>query len=303
MDIQLSPILDSDTTLSARVRAYEPALKEMMPRLARAFWDLREDDLKRSYLTLALSDPFGYAAANFVPVELESSEHMRGRFHELLGELVYSARRVRIPIRDAFASIQQIADLQQRLNAIPKIAEKKPKLYNRMQLSPENPRQFLITDFAIEVDGDVAEQVKEVIRNSGFNLRGDPLLDRHGIRDCVRQLVQAHLKDEQPKPRYAICFQLQDPVDLHLLEVADDAPGFNDGALGGVGFIAGSSLPGARSIVLYLASPEELRLAAERNPHHPAIHDLRNRLCWFVYPQDGEEAFYREFPELKGTNS
>ncbi|OYV85813.1 MAG: hypothetical protein B7Z73_12840, partial [Planctomycetia bacterium 21-64-5] len=103
-------------------------------------------------LTLALSDPFGYAAADFAPDELAPTDHLRRRVDSLVGELVQSSRRERIEIRDAFVTAQQIEDFRQRLSAVPDIAAKRPKLYNRIQMSPSDSNRMLVADFAVEVD-------------------------------------------------------------------------------------------------------------------------------------------------------
>jgi hypothetical protein len=76
---------------------------------------------------------------------------------------------------------------------------------------PDRPGAFLITDFAVEVDADVADQVRDAIRASGFNLRGDALLQRRGIRDRVKELVDRHRRDPHQTPSHAICFNLSDP--------------------------------------------------------------------------------------------
>ena len=302
MSIQLSPEIESDSRLLPRVKNSEPIIEGLLPVTARAFWDLKRDEGGRQLLTLALSDPFGYAAADFAPEELDSPNETRRRVHDLVGELIQSVRRERIEARDRFVSAAEIADLQQRLNAIPNIARKRPKLYNRVQSSPTSSDRFLMTDIAVEVDGDVADLVKQALRDSGFVLRGDPLLDRPGMKDRVRDLVVHHRRDQQVPPRYAICFNRQDPADLHLLEIADDLRDFGGGTLEGVGMAAGDVLPGGRTIVLYLATPDDLRLAARRDPNHPAIRHLFERVCWFVFPDDDGESFYHEFPEFaKGS--
>ena len=298
MSIQLSPEIESDSRLLPRVQNFERIIEELLPATARAFWDLKRDEGGRPLLTLALSDPFGYAAADFAPEDLDSPKDTRRRVYDLVGELIQSVRRERIEIRDAFVSAAQIAAFQQRLNSIPDIVRKRPKLYNRVQSAPAASDRFLITDFAVEVDGDVADLVKRAIRDSGFNLRGDPVLDRPGMKDRVRDLVAHHRRDQQVPPRYAVCFNTQDPADLHLLEIADDLQSFGGGTLEGVGMAAGDVLPGGRAIVLYLATPDDLRLAARCDPNHPAIRHLLERVCWFVFPDDDGKSFYQEFPEF-----
>ena len=298
MSIQLSPEIESDARLLPRVKNSEQMIEGLLPPTARAFWDLKHDEGGRPLLTLALSDPFGYAAADFAPEDLDSPNETHRRVYDLVGELIQSVRRVRIEARDRFISADEIADFQQRLNAIPNIAIKRPKIYNRVQSSPTSSGRFLMTDIAVDVDGDVAELVKQALRDSGFNLREDPLLQRHGMRERVRELVEQHRRDQGPLPRYAICFNMQDLVDLHLLEICDDVRNLGEGTLEGLGLAAGDSLPGARSIVLYSASPADLRLAARRDPNHPAVRGLRERNCWFVMPDDNGDSFYREFPEF-----
>jgi len=283
-----------------RVRQCDAVLNELLPRAARAYWDLGADERGRPLLVLGLSDPFGYASADFAPVEVEPSDHLRCRVHELVGELIQSARRQRIEIRDAFETPYQIEDFRNRLNSIPEIASKGVKLYNRLQMAPSTSDRMLLSEFAVEVDADIAEQVEQVVRDSGFNLRGDPILRRHSIRQRVRELVQLHMEDDQPTPRYAICFNVDDAIDIHLLEISDDAPDVPGADLEGIGLAAGDAVPGARSIFLYLVTSAGLRRALRQQPQHPLFRDLRGQRCWFVYPDDKGAAFDREFSDLSG---
>ena len=300
MVAELGRRLAADANSTALVHKSDPILAGLLPATTRALWDLTEDEGRKPLVTLALSDPFGFAVTHFVPDELESPAVVHKRVHDLVGELLQSSRRERIEIRDVFATAQQIQDLQQRMNTIPDIVKKRPKLFNRIQLSPENSQNFLITDFAVEVDAGAADQVKQAIKDSGFDLRGDPVLERQGIRDRVRKLVNKHLQERQNIPRYAVCFNLRDSTDVHLLEVADDTSSLGEGTLEGIGFIAGNTLPGVRSLVLYLTSPSDLRQVAEYNPDHPAVRGLRDGQRWFVYPDDDGASFYREFHEFNG---
>jgi hypothetical protein len=71
-----------------------------------------------------------------------------------------------------------------------------------------------------------------------------------------------------------------------------------DGSLDGVGFNAGTSVPGARTLVIYLIHPNDLLLAFERQPDHVFFRELRSHQCKFVYPDDGGQAFTEAFPAL-----
>ncbi len=229
------------------------------------------------------------------------SQSLRRRLHDLIGELISSSRRERIEIRDVFATAEQLDVFRRHLGQIPDIAHKGLKLHNQVRFLPEHPDRFLLTDFAVEVDATAADAVREVIRGSGFILRDEPLLCKSGVLEAVHRLVEAHCRDEQPRPRYANCFNVHDPLDIHLLEIADQIASLGDGSLEGVGFSAGASVPGARSIVLYLTSPEDLRLTLQVHPHHPAIRALRANECVFILPSDEGRAFRAEFPELGGS--
>jgi hypothetical protein len=296
MPIQHAPALEANEALSRLVTQIDPLVEEMLPATASALWDLQHEP--RPLLILALSDPFGFATGRFAPEELGNRGQVRDRIHDLVAELVYSVRRERLEIRDAFATSEQIANFQLALNGIPNIADKRLRLFNNIRMLPDQPGSFLITDFAVEVDGDVANQVRDAIRSSGFNLRGPPLLERDGVRERVRELVAEHRLDPHQSPRHAVCFNLSDSSDVHLLEVADDLTPNGDGSVEGVGFMAGDTIPGARSIILYLTSPTDLRHALSRNPSHPAVRALRSHDCWFVFPDDEGVSFYRDFPEF-----
>ena len=298
MSVQLSPHLQSNDELSRAVNAIQTLLESYLPRSADAIWDLTRDERNRDVLVLALSDPFGYAVGKFAPDELTSQEQMVRKLNDLVGELLTSTRCARIEIRDALCTTEQIAELQSRINAIPDIVRRRPRLFNQVQMSPSDPSHMLIREFAIEVDEDVADRVRQAVRESGFYLRDDPLLERRGMLDRVRELVDQHLHDGQAAPKYAFCINISNPDTLHLVEISEEAPYIGDGSLDGVAFAAGDALPGARSIVLYLTSPDELRLVAVRNPHHPVIRDIQGRRCIFVYPDATGDAFFREFPDL-----
>jgi hypothetical protein len=138
---------------------------------ASALWDLRERD-SRPVPMLALSDPWGYASADFAPDELASSERLHRRLLDLIGELTSSARRERIEIRDVFATAGQLDRFRQDLGQIPDIAHKGLKLHNKVRFLPEHPDRFLLTDFAVEVDASIADAVRDAIRTGPLRTTG-----------------------------------------------------------------------------------------------------------------------------------
>ncbi|HUY89634.1 MAG TPA: hypothetical protein VMV10_12940 [Pirellulales bacterium] len=296
MSILLSPELESNHALAGAVRSVEPILQEHLPRTADANWDLERDSSNREILVLAVSDPWGHSVGKFEPKELANPSGLHGRLSDLVEELKYSVRRVRIEIRDALCTTEQVLALQQRLNAHEEIVQGRPRLFNRVQMGTD-PNKMLITDFAIEVDENAADLVKQAIHDSGFNVRGAPLLERDGILDRVRELVRHHLTDP-PVLQHAICVRIDDPSDVHLVEIAADAPYLGDGSLEGVAFSAGDAIPGARSLVIYLTSPDDLRLVMDRDPRHPVIRDLLSGNCKFVHPDTTGKAFDRDFPSF-----
>ncbi len=300
MSIYLTSGLEEQHDYADRARSVDAMLSELLEQHSRttsALWDLRERD-HRPVLTLALSDPWGYASADFAAEEVGPTAEMRRRLTDLIGELMASSRRERIELRDAYATATQLDVLRQQLGQILDIDRKGLKVHNKIRFLPEHPDRFLLTDFAVEVDASAADAVREVIRGAGFVVRDDPLLRKPGVLDAVRQLVESHCRDGQPRPRHAICFNVHDPLDLHLLEIADHVASLGDGSLEGVGFAAGPTVPGARSIVLYLTSPEDLRLTLRVHPYHPAIHALRSNECVFILPPDEGKSFHEEFPEF-----
>lgn len=263
-----------------------------------ATWDLVTDEAGRFVFELSFRDPWGYASAHFAPDELRAGANLQPRLHRLRGDLLQSVRRSRLPLRDTFASAEQLESLRQALTQIPGIANRNLKLLNRVELVPSEPGRFLIRDFVIEVEEPAAELVKRAVQGSGFVLRGESLHDNPKVRDAVVKLVEAHLRDPLAPPRYAIWFQLQDPSDVHLLEISDEVEDFGSGSLEGIALGAGSAVPGARSIVIYLTSPAELRKAFDVNPGHPAVQSLQTRRCDVIYPPDGFNKLRAEFPEI-----
>ena len=122
MAVELSSRLAKSDAMSGLVHKYEDFVESELPRTANALWDLSQDYEHRARLTLALSDPFGYAVTHFALDEIDSREEVQSRVHDLVDELLRSVRRERIEIRDTFASVEQIRGLQLALNAIPMIA-------------------------------------------------------------------------------------------------------------------------------------------------------------------------------------
>jgi len=190
---------------------------------------------------------------------------------------------VRIPIKDACGDMMRLETLRQSLNSIPDIAKKGLRMHNQAKLQGSN---FLITDFSIEVDDSVEAAVKKAVQSAGFILRGTPLADRPNVQKDVSVLVQHHLEDNQESQlEYAVWFRLEDPQDIHLLEIANGVLDPGSGALEGVALTAGSAIPDARAIVIYLASPTEFRKALKVNPNHPAVVAVKEDNAILVFPK------------------
>jgi hypothetical protein len=306
MPSQLSPRLEARGELADLVRSEDRVLMPMLlehSQTARALWDLSQDQRAREVLTLLLTDPWGSAAGDFAPDELRSEGHFRRRVYELIGEMIMPGRpeepRVRIELRDAFVLTNQLEQLRLRLGEIPDIARARLRMNNQVRFVPQRPDNYLLTDFAIEVNEPFAAAVRAVAVACGFQLREDPLLiRREGVRDALLRLVEGHRRDGQPNPDFALCFQLQDRETIHLLEVSREAAELEDGSIDGVGFAARSVVPHAHSLKIYLAHPNDLLTAFRVNRDHPLFNDLRNGNCEFLLPDDGGEAFRRAFPDL-----
>lgn len=306
MPSQLSVNLEARQELAEPVRRVDRILMPMLlehSQTAKALWDLGRDERGRDALTLALTDPWGSAAGDFAPAELGDEEHLRRRFYELIGDLIMPRRpqepRVRIELRDAFVTAEQLEQLRLRLSAIPDIERARVRLHNQVRFLPQRPDRYLLTDFAIELNQPFERAVREVAEACGFQLRDDPwLIRREGVREALLRLVDRHRHDGQPNPEFALCFQLQDRDTIHLLEVSQQAPDLEDGSLEGVGFAARSVVPQARSLKIYLAHPNDLRAAFRINRTHALFHDLRNGNCEYLFPDDRGDAFRRTFPDL-----
>lgn len=306
MPSQLSPQLEARRDLADLARSTDHVLMPMLlehSQTARALWDLSEDQRARDVLTLVLTDPWSSAAGNFAPDELSNERQFGRRAHELMGEMTQPRReeepRVRIELRDAFVSTQQLENLRLHLGQIRDIAQARLRLHNQVRFVPQRPDNFLLTDFAIEVDATFAGAVRDVAVRCGFLVREDPLLiRREEVRDAVLRLVEHHLRDGQPKPDFALCFQLQDRETIHLLEVSRDAVELEDGSIDGIGFSARGIIPYAHTLKIYLAHRNDMLRAFQVNRDHPFFNDFRNGSCEFILPDDGGEAFRREFSDL-----
>ncbi len=306
MPSQLSARLEQRRDLAEVVRGADPIL---MPTLleqsqsARALWDLAGDERARDDLTLVLTDPWGSAVGDFAPDELRNEGQLRRRIYELIGEMVMPRQprepRVRVELRDAFVPTDQLEQLRLRLGQIPDIGRARLRLHNQVRFVPQRPDNFLLTDFAIEVNEPFAAAVRDVAVDCGFQLREDPwLLKREGVREALLGLVDQHRRDGQPNPDFALCFLLQDRETIHLLEVSSEAAELGDGRLDGVGFSARGVVPYANSLKIYLTHPNDLRTAFRANRDHPLFNDLRTGNCDFLFPDDKGEAFGQVFAEL-----
>jgi len=223
--------------------------------------------------------------------------------NELIGEMISPRRpgesRERIELIDTLTSADQLERLRMRLGQIPNIGRARLQLHNQVRLVPQKPEKYLLTDFAIEVDEPFAKAVRDSAVGCGFRLREDVvLIKREGVREGLSRLIDQHFRDGEPKPDFALCFRLRDRQTIHLLEVSREAVAFGDGGLDGFGFSARGLIPHAYSLKLYLANPDDLYAAARVNPDHPLFHDLRGGNCEFLRPDDGGEAFRKEFSDL-----
>lgn len=177
------------------------------------------------------------------------------------------------------------------------LLEGSPRLRNQaLQINADG--SFTVQDFSIEADARVIDAVKRAVMKAGLTAKGESLASKPAIQEAVRILVDAHRKDPTNTPRLVLWFRLNDFKDVHLLEISDDVADPGDGAIDGVALGAGSAVPGARSIVIYLASPSEIHKAFEVNPGHPAIEAMINRSGRVIYPPGDWQAFIDEFPEI-----
>ena len=95
MPSQFSPALESRRELADAVRQTDQILMPMLQEYsqsAKALWDVGQDQRQRDVLTLAVTDPWGYAAEDFTPEELTDREHLHQRFHDLVGEMIAPRR-------------------------------------------------------------------------------------------------------------------------------------------------------------------------------------------------------------------
>jgi hypothetical protein len=306
MPSQLSANLEARGDLAELARRADRVLMPMLlerSQTAKALWDVSRDRQGRDVLTLALTDPWGYAAGDFAPDELGNEENLRRRFDELIGDLIQPRRPrepgARIELRDGFVAADQLEQFRLRLGNIPGIGRARLRLHNQVRYLPQRPDRYLLTDFAVEVDEPFAPAVREVAEACGFRLREDPwLIQREGVRDALLRQLDRHRRDGPPSPDFALRFQLQDREAIHLLEVSEQAPELGDGSLEEVGFAARGVVPRARVLKIYLAHPNDLRTAFRLDRTHPLFRDLRNGNCAFLFPDERGDAFRRAFPEL-----
>jgi hypothetical protein len=306
MPSQFSPELEENTRLGEAVRRADSVLQPILrerSQSAQALWSIEQDDRGRTVIALTLSDPWGYATAEFAENELEEDDHLRTRFDRLVGQMIYprNARdlRTRIEIRDSFAPISQVDDLRLALGQIPDVEKANLQLRNRVQFAPGGAQRILLTDFAVEANVDFADAIRDAIERSGFHLRRyNPLIERPGVRDALKRLVERHLRDEEAKPDFAVCFRLNDADAIHLLEVSKEVVETEIGRIEGIGFDARSILPGVKELRFYQIHPADLMLTYESEPDAPFFVDLLCGRCEFLFPDHGEKEFRTAFPEI-----
>ena len=297
--IEQTATLQADVALAGLVRDTDQLLKselQQYSRAATAKWDLQHDERGRPVLLLTLRDPFGFASDHFAPDELHNQQSVNARFHSLVGTLLQSSRRAAVAIQETRLSAEQLEALRLAMNADPVLLGGNPRLQNQLRINTDG--SFTVRDFSIEVDQSVVAAAKQAVINAGLTPKGQPLVERPGVVGAVQALVNEHRNDPTNPPRLVLWFRLDDVRDVHLLEVSDEINDSGDGALDGVALGAGSAVPGARSIVLYLASPNEVRKAFEVNSGHPAIEAMVNRNGRVMYPPGNWQAMIDEFPEI-----
>jgi hypothetical protein len=300
--IEQTATLKANASLAGLVKDADQLLQDELQRysrLANAKWDIQEDDKGRPLFLLTLRDLFGFASDRFAPDELQDHRRLVARLHRLVGDLLQSSRRVSVLVQETTISAQQLEALRMAMDASRTLLAGRPKLQNQV-LRINADGSFTVRDFAVEVDADAAvvAAARKAVIDAGLTPKGDSLAGKPAIQKAVRALVTAHLQDPENPPQFVLWFRLDDPKDVHLLEIADDVADPGDGSLDGVALGAGSAIPGARSIVLYLASPSEIHKAFEVNPGHPAIEAMINRSGQVLYPRDDWQSLIHEFPEM-----
>jgi len=292
--------LKQDSELSDLVRGTDQLLQDELQkysRLADAKWDLQSDDKGRPLLLLTLRDPFGFTSDRFAPDEIRNRDDFPVRVHRLVGDLLQSARRVTVPIQETVLSQQQLDGLRMAINDDHDLLAGKPRLQNQVMRINANG-SFTVRDFSIEVDESAVKAAKQAVHKAGLTLKTEALAAKDRVRQAVQSLVNAHRLGHSNPPKLVLWFRLDDPKDVHLLEIADDVTDPGDGSLDGVALGAGCSVPGARSIVIYSAAPSEVHKAFEVNPGHPAIEAMINRSGRVMFPPNNWQALINEFPEI-----
>src|SRR5260370_28160065 len=200
MSIQISPSVEANRAIAERVRRanrqIEPLLRQHS-QTAKGYWDVWQDEHGRELLNLAISDPWGYASADFDPGELDNQGQVQRRVYDLIGWMInpirQQPRRERVEVRDRFVTTEQLESFRLRLGELPNLLDAGIQLHNQVWFLPNRPNGFLLTDFALDVNSDRANEVRQVIQNCGFLLRDDaPLLRQPDIRAASKNLVDNH---------------------------------------------------------------------------------------------------------------
>lgn len=292
MRVEYSPNLARQADLEGLARSVQGVVVkvvEQYSRSATAAWDLWSGGNGRTGLMLYLRDPWGATQAPFAPDELRNDPQLRSRLVQMAGDLLQAKRFVELRleeqvVEDTAKLTELAAELDKHRSAGDGGVE--PSL----QLKRRADGRWWMTDSYVRVPPETAESVRRIIRAHGFSI-AEPELSSDRVVASLKKLVEEHDKLPDVHPDYAVWVDMPHPREIHLLEVSEAAHDPGDAALEGVALDARTVLPEVRSLVVYLASPAEVRRALEGNQAHPVVLALRGRKYKTIYTAQGKPPF------------
>ncbi|HMD53181.1 MAG TPA: hypothetical protein VKJ65_01360 [Phycisphaerae bacterium] len=142
--------------------------------------DVKTDEDRSWKLHFCICDDWCHIHQCFNPDELGTGRQTWEVLEQKLAEFLQTPRNVLFKIRNGTFANDDLTQLRLSLNQIPDIAHKGLKIQNQFEFvscSAFVPAAALcISDFSLQVDASVADQVQKALEDNGFEVENKTLL-------------------------------------------------------------------------------------------------------------------------------
>jgi hypothetical protein len=142
--------------------------------------DVKIDEDRSWKLHFCVCDDWCHTHHSFSPDELRTGRQAWEVLEERLAEFLQTSRNVLFKIRNGTFANDDLTQLRLSLNQIPDIVHKGLKIQNQFEFvscSAFVPAAALcISDFSLQVDASVADQVQKALEDNGFEVENKTLL-------------------------------------------------------------------------------------------------------------------------------